>query len=322
MLRFTHMIKRLFITVIIIGALAFVGSNLVGRDQVMDYPDRLSRISGEAVKMTVETDANPVRSYSDEYEQPIPLSGVINTAGAEDSAFVLPDGQTLYFFFTPDVQVPVEEQLLDEVTGIYRSDKFGGEWQEPERVQLQNKNKLSLDGCLFVLGDAAWFCTTREGYVGLHWATAQFEDGRWQDWDVNDFPEEYEVGELHMTQDGQTLFFHSSRLGGLGGLDLWVSEKMDGEWQEPVNLSSVNTERDEGWPALNLQEDELWISRDYALWRSQKVDGEWQEPEKMFGPLAGEASIDENGDVYFTHHYFEGDVMVEADIYVAKKSLE
>ena len=49
------------------------------------------------------------------------------------------------------------------------------------------------------------------------------------------------------------------------------------------------------------------------------MNGEWQEPEEMFGPLAGEATIDQSGNVYFTHHYFKNDKMLEADIYVAKK---
>ena len=40
----------------------------------------------------------------------------VNTSGREDSPFLLPDGQTLYFFFTPDVSIPAEKQLFDGVT--------------------------------------------------------------------------------------------------------------------------------------------------------------------------------------------------------------
>ena len=39
----------------------------------------------------------------------------------------------------------------------------------------------------------------------------------------------------------------------------------------------------------------------------------------MFGPLAGESSMDMYGNVYFTHHYYENDTMLEADIYVAHR---
>ena len=39
----------------------------------------------------------------------------------------------------------------------------------------------------------------------------------------------------------------------------------------------------------------------------------------MISTLAGEATIDRDGNVYFTHHYYENDKMIEADIYVAMK---
>ncbi|MBU0536671.1 MAG: hypothetical protein KKE20_06920, partial [Nanoarchaeota archaeon] len=139
--------------------------------------DRLNKIPSDAVKMTPETDAAPPKSYSQDYYDPMPLKGMINSAGAEDSAFMMPDGNTIYFFFTPDVRIPAEKQVIDGVTGIYISKKQGNEWQEPKRIILQDKGKLALDGCEFVLGNKMWFCTAREGYTGIHWATAEFRDG-------------------------------------------------------------------------------------------------------------------------------------------------
>lgn len=294
-------------------------TNSIQEKQPAEIATRESAIPADAVKMTPETDASPVKSLSSEYENPAPADYVINTAGAEDSSFVLPDGNTLYFFFTPDVRVPVEKQILDKVTGIWVAKKVNGEWQKPERVVLQDAEKLSGDGCEFILNNKMWFCTAREGYTGLHWATADLIDGKWKNWKVDDFNPDYEVGELHMSKDGSELYFHSSRAGGKGGLDIWVSKKANGEWQSPENLENVNSEFDEGWPALNPNENELWISKNYGVWRSKKVNGKWQSPEQMFSPLAGEATIDENGNVYFTHHFFNKDKMIEADIYFAKK---
>jgi hypothetical protein len=281
--------------------------------------DRLASIPSGAVKMTPQNDRSPVRSLSAEFDQPVMLPGGVNTAGAEDSPFITPDGNTLYFFFTPDPNIPAEKQLLDGVTGIWVSRKTGGQWSAGERVMLQDSGKLSLDGCEYVSGDVMWFCSTREGYTGIHWFTARLRDGRWQDWQLADFDATYEVGELHMSKDGQTVYFHSARPGGKGGLDIWVSTKTAaGEWGEPVNLAAVNSSRDDGWPALSPDETELWIYRDYALWRSRLVNGKWQTPVKMLSPLAGEATLDEAGNVYFVHHYFDAaDRMIEADIYVS-----
>lgn len=278
---------------------------------------REAKIPSDAVKVTVETDPHPLTLNSDEFEIPLPIPGKVNTAGAEDSPFITPDGKTLYFFFTPDVRVPAEEQILDGVTGIYVSHQVNGEWSTAQRVILEGSGKLSLDGCEYVRGNVIWFCSTRQGYTGIHWFTAQFHDGSWQDWQLADFPPEYQVGELHFSLDGTALYFGSQRPGGKGGLDIWMSKLVDSAWQQPVDISKVNTADDEGWPALNPAGDELWFTRNYGVWRSKKVDGEWQAAELIVSPLAGEPSIDQFGNLYFVHHYYLDDRMIEADIYVA-----
>jgi len=284
--------------------------------------DRVSAIPADAVKITPETDVYPVKSETDEYADPIPLPFPINTIGAEDSAFMMPDGQTLYVWFTPSPSIPAEKQVIDGVTGIYVFHKSNDIWSAAERVILQDAGKLSLDGCEFVLGDKMWFCAAREGYTGMHWFTAEFQDGKWQNWQNADFKPEYEVGELHITSDGKELYFHSPRSGGQGDYDIWVSQNVNGEWQEPVNLAIVNSTYSDGWPFVTQDGSELWFTRSIGapeLWRSKKVNGEWTAPQKMFGPFAGEASLDNEGNVYFTHHFFKDSVMLEADIYIAIK---
>jgi hypothetical protein len=281
--------------------------------------NRESSVPADAVKMSPDSDAHPPQMHSSGFENPMPVPGLVNTAGAEDSPFITPDGNTLYFFFTPDVKTPADKQLLDGVTGIYRSVKVNGEWAEPERIALQDPGKLALDGCEFILGDRMWFCSAREGYDGIHWFTAGLAEGVWQNWQNADFDPEYQVGELHISRDGKELYFHSGKPGGKGGLDIWVSKKVDGAWQDPVNVTAVNTADGEGWPALNPAEDELWFYRNYGIWRSKKVNGEWLAPELIISTMAGEPSIDEDGNVYFVHHFFDGDKMIEADIYVAYK---
>ena len=51
----------------------------------------------------------------------------------------------------------------------------------------------------------------------------------------------------HIHPDGKTLYFSSNGHVGMGGLDLYVSQKMpDGKWTEPVNLGyPINTHKDE-----------------------------------------------------------------------------
>lgn len=288
-----------------------------------NWRNRYKLIPDDLVKMTPEIDLLPPILRSDEFEEPVPLPFPVNTAGGEDSAFILPDGKTLYFFFTPDVRVPVEKQVLDGVTAIYMSRQENGRWSEPVKVLLNDD--ISLEGCAFINNDLMWFCTVRAGYAGIQWFTARFVDGQWQDWEyaTDFFPEDYEVGELHFTSDGTEVYYHSSRPGGKGGYDIWMSPKVDGVWQSPVNIEIVNSPETDGWPYVSSDGTELWFTRFYhgspAVFRSKKVDEKWTEPELIIEQFAGEPTLDDAGNLYFTHHYYRDGVMLDADIYVARK---
>ncbi|MEW5997145.1 MAG: hypothetical protein AB1657_06185 [Candidatus Micrarchaeota archaeon] len=290
------------------------------------YPTtaREEMVPAGAVKITPETDIYPPILHSDEYEEPVPLGPPINTKGAEDSPFIMPDGNTFYVWFTPSPAIPVEQQLLDNVTGIYVSHKVNGEWIEPERMWLVEPGELSLDGCLFVQGGEAWFCSVREGYPGINLFTARHVNGKWEGWQIVDEKlRDYEVGEMHISADGNTLYFHSPRAGGKGQLDIWYTEKVNGEWQPPINFELMNSPDNEGWPFISQDGSEFWFTRTYmgtpAIFRSKKMNGEWGTPELIVSQFAGEPTLDNAGNLYFTHHFYENGTMLEADIYVAYK---
>ncbi|MBN1390386.1 MAG: PD40 domain-containing protein [Candidatus Thermoplasmatota archaeon] len=286
-----------------------------------EYPDitRYDKIPADSVKVTPETDVHPPILHSDEFEEPVPMPGLVNTRGGEDSPFILPDGNTFYFFFTPDVSVPAEKQVIDDVTGIYGSRRGNGTWTEPKRVWLQDPGKLALDGAHTIVGDTMWFASAREGYTGLHWFTADRVDGEWENWQyAGDRLIELEVGELHFV--GDDLYFHSGREGGKGQYDIWTMKRIGDDWSTPVNIEEVNTAENEGWPYLTPDGREMWFTRTYmgtpSIWRSFNINGVWQEPVLILEMFAGEPSLDEDGNLYFVHHFFENDIMIEADIYV------
>jgi hypothetical protein len=283
---------------------------------------REETIPEDAIKITPDIDLFPPILHSDEYYQPVPMTGPVNTAGAEDSPFfTCCDDDIFYFFFTPDVRVPAEKQIIDEVTGIYSTVKLNEEWSEPEKVILQDPWKLSLDGCTFVQDNIMWFCSVRSGYSGIHWFTAEYIDGKWINWKKSDFNIEFDVGELHFFNNFTELYYHSGKEGGLGGNDIWYLKKINGEWQEPVNINVINSELDEGYPFITSDGNELWFNRWYlgspAVYRSLKINDEWQEPELIISQFAGEPTLDSMGNIYFVHHFYDDGQMIEADIYVA-----
>jgi WD40-like Beta Propeller Repeat len=298
------------------------------QSQPVQIKTRAETIPATTVKMAPETDAFPPVLHSDRWQKPVPLDGPINTAGAEDSPFITPDGNNFYFFFTPDVSIPAEKQLLDGVTGIWWSRKVSGNWTEPERVVLNND--LSLDGCEYVQGDTMWFCSVRKGNIGeIDIYTAKLRNGKWTDWRNagEQLNEQYGIGEFHLSSDGNTIYFHWTGHGGLGGVDIWKSEKTTTGWGEPVNLGpKINSAGDEGWPFLSSDGNELWFCGQSrlaysgpAVFRSLKMaDGSWGEPEEIISNFAGEPTLDDQGNIYFVHHFYSREgKMLEADIYVA-----
>ncbi|MFO7943052.1 MAG: hypothetical protein R6U51_01950 [Anaerolineales bacterium] len=113
--------KWTFLSVCVFLAISLSGCEEGG--EAVDILPRENVIPADAVKVLPETDIYPPKLHAAGWEEPTPLSAPINTAGAEVSPFITPDGQTLYFFFTPDPQILVQDQLSDGATGIYVSQK-------------------------------------------------------------------------------------------------------------------------------------------------------------------------------------------------------
>ncbi len=119
---------------LLILLLVILTSGCQDQNNVFPTVEREEKIPADISKRNPETDQHPPILHSNEFEKPIPLPYPINTAGGEDSAFILPDGETLHIFFTSDVRVPPEETLLDQVSGIWVSRKSGDMWGKPQRV--------------------------------------------------------------------------------------------------------------------------------------------------------------------------------------------
>lgn len=62
-----------------------------------------------------------------------------------------------------------------------------------------------------------------------------------------------------LSKDGLTMIFSSTRPGGVGGLDLWVSQRdsVDDRWQTPQNLTMLNSSVEDH--AANFSTDGHWL---------------------------------------------------------------
>ncbi len=284
---------------------------------------RSEKIPTTAVKITPEADVYPPILYSSEWNEPVPLTPQINTAGAEDSPFITPDGNTLYFFFTPDMNIPVEKQLTDTVTGIWYSTWTVEGWTEAKRLDLYGNP--SMDGAECLVGDQLWFASARIGnYRGVDFWIATLTGNvasnvRNAGKRLNS---EIQVGELHVSAGGKTIYFdRPADAGGMGGTDIWMTHLVDGSWSDPENVADVNSDGDDSRPFLSQDGNELWITRTYkgtpAIYRSMKTAAGWTTPELIISQVAGEPSLDSKGNIYFVHHFMKGGQFLGADIYVA-----
>jgi hypothetical protein len=99
------------------------------------------------------------------------------------------------------------------------------------------------------------------------------------------------------------LYFASSRDGGYGKMDIWVSEVLaDGEYADPKNLGAIiNTEGDEATPFFHNPTQTLYFSSTwhpglggYDIFKSKPEGSSWTTPENVGVPLNSAAN-----DLYF-----------------------
>jgi outer membrane protein OmpA-like peptidoglycan-associated protein len=98
-----------------------------------------------------------------------------------------------------------------------------------------------------------------------------------------------------ISADGRTLFFCSSRPGGLGGKDIWLSRLNDKKiWSKPKNLGkSINSDGDEMSPFIHFDGKTLYFASDgragmggFDIYRSiMKEDSTWGEPQNLGYPI-------------------------------------
>ena len=134
-------------------------------------------------------------------------------------------------------------------------------------------------------------------------------------------------GSPDISADGLTLYFNSSNQNGLGGRDLWMSQRatVDGPWQPATNLGKgINTESFEGWPCISNDglelvftssrnmENELFIAR-----RAKKTDP-FGEP-KGLGIRGAVPELSPDGRYLFYTDWQKWHGQQQAEIYVVKR---
>lgn len=88
-------------------------------------------------------------------------------------------------------------------------------------------------------------------------------EGEWTD--LQPFPhnvKQSNTGHAAYSPDGNRIYFVSDRIGGIGGTDIYYSDRLGDSWSPPIILSSsINTERNEMFPYMN-KKGKLYFASD------------------------------------------------------------
>jgi outer membrane protein OmpA-like peptidoglycan-associated protein len=96
-----------------------------------------------------------------------------------------------------------------------------------------------------------------------------------------------------LSADGERLYFSSNRSGGYGGMDLYVCEKVNGSWGNPINLGAkINTDKNDVFPFIH-EDNTLYYSSDGAkssggldiFYTAPDAKGGYKTPQNMGSPF-------------------------------------
>ncbi|WP_116124617.1 OmpA family protein [Lewinella sp. IMCC34183] len=191
------------------------------------------------------------RSFSDLFEASdasaaaaTPFHPGTNSEYNEGTPAFSPDGGTMYF-----TRCAPPAKRSDAYCGIYRSERVGDGWGPAEKLSFVTPEANYMHPAVSADGERLIFSANlNEGWGGydLYEVTRQ-PDGNWSAPDLMNRAINTESNEQFPTLDGDTLYFSSDGLEGLGGLDIfrtWPLE--DGRWVAPRNLKvPVNSGADD-----------------------------------------------------------------------------
>lgn len=193
------------------------------------------------------------------YPQPFPdtaalrfLPGIVSSDSMDFNAAFSPDGQSCYF-----------TRSINKQTKIYVTHHDGGKWSAPMIVPFLDTKyseadpAFSPDGSLYFISDRPLSASDTLHDFNI-WFVRPLPGGSWSaPEDLNMINTDSSEYYISFTKTGN-LYFASSRKGGFGQEDIYVSKLVNEKYTEPVNLGpGVNTAKSEYDPGISADGDVL-----------------------------------------------------------------
>lgn len=267
------------------------------------------------------------------------IGAPINTSELEAAPAITADESMMIFTYsgTKSVGGKVNESLKPDPNGKYGLDVYksmrnaDGSWGAPEPITSINTPANDAAIALSPGGNRLYvFYSDSKNSGDIY--VSKLENNEFskpEPLNANINTPEYWEGSCSESADRKYLYFASERPGGLGGRDLWVSEKIDGDWGPAVNLGpKINTPYDDDAPFIHPDGITMFFSSKghqsiggYDIMFAIKDENGWTEPKSMGIPLntTGDDSfyvLNSKGDRgYFSSYRSNSGGKGEKDIY-------
>ena len=251
----------------------------------------------------VEKKMKTVAFRQQAYANPVPfnpqnMGAAVNSANDEYLPALTADGQTLVFTrrFPRTGRTTANTDMEED---FYVSVKKNGEWTKAVRMS-EPVNTYDNEGAQCISQDGRMMiftgCNRKDGAGRCDLYICRREGNQWSKPQNLGMPVNTAAWEAQPTfsVDGKTLYFVSNRKGGLGGMDIWKSELVNGQWSQPQNLGApVNTPGDEKTPFIHFDDRTLYFASDghvgmggLDLFMSKlQDDGSWSDPVNVGYPI-------------------------------------
>ena len=218
---------------------------------------------------------------SEPWGKPVNLGPKVNTQANETPTCVSSDGLELYFSDWPEPHRPGGHGGCD--LWMTRRPTKDAPWGEPVNLGLPiTTSNNEGDACISTDGLTLYFCSDGEPSIGsydLLVTTRATKQSRWGP-PVNLGPTVNNSAidsQPRILPDNLALFFVSTRAGGLGGYDIYITRRsaIDQPWSKPVNLGpAVNSSMEDWHPCISpdgstliFQSDRLGGLGGFDLWQ-------------------------------------------------------
>lgn len=230
------------------------------------------------------------------------IGGPINTDETEGVPVISADESIMIFTYIGKQSTGglLDDFLKpDKEEGVYHEDIFistrkDSTWNQPVGISSLNTNANDAAVALSPDGQTLFsFVSDVKNPGDLYFSSLTGSEWSKPEKLNENVNSEFWEGSCSITADGRYLYFASERPGGLGGRDLYLSEKVNGDWGPAVNLGpSINTKYNEDAPFIHPDGITLFFSSEghksiggYDIMYSIKKDNSWIEPLSMGIPL-------------------------------------